>query len=60
MMIIIKLFIAKNQKKTVLLTPKLKLLLSLHQNSIFYQEITLKNNGQKKVWSILMTPIANT
>ena len=51
MMIIIKLFIAKIQKKTVFEPRNLNFLLSLHQNSIFYQEITLKNNGRKKVWS---------
>ena len=50
MMIIIKLFIAK-YKKNCFLTPKVKLLLSLHQNRIFYQEITLKKQWQKKVWS---------
>ena len=58
MMIIIKLFIAKIQKNCFL-TPKLKLLLSLHQNSIFYQEITLKTMAEKSM-VILMTPIANT
>ena len=60
MMIIIKLFIEKKQKKTVFEPRNLNFLLSLHQNSIFYQEITLKKQWQKKSMVILMTPIANT
>ena len=53
-------FVAKKKKKTVFEPRNLNFLLSLHQNSIFYQEITLKKQWQKKSMVILMTPIANT
>ena len=60
MMIIIKLFIAKIQKKNCFLTPKVKLFTIFAPKSYILPRNNIKKTMAEKSMVILMTPIANT